>query len=600
MNRASKILISISYFGLFLAYTSANRSPATGYELSIYQSTPLVFWLGVGVTALTSIYLVQTYRGGVQVSGMVTGLLAIISVVSIPYLRGYFYYGRFDALNHLGTVIDMLSGTIEVNEIMYPGLHMFTVGFSLLTGLEPRQALLMTVTVFVGLFLVTAPLATYYVTNNLEIRSTAWLVGPLLLPVLAVRIPRFEPTPTLVALLFLPTCIIVTLNHLEYNNQSVRVVSILVLSGLTLYHPQQTVVYIGSLIVFVTGCLLLQQIGRPIDGYHRLATLTMLGVVIVAVWLSSQPGFTGAVAEVIIGLQSNPTGSGATPQGESVEAVGLTLFEIFMRTFLVEAIAASIVAVTVFGYLLPKTRSTIPVRDRPFTLLSVIIGPASVFLLVFFAIGEQSQFLRYVSYMLVIGTLIVPIGLHWIINENVIGRHSTTIVGLILVVLLLATIPSFHASPYLFQSNQQVTEGQMNGYKKTFDHQEPDTSVTGVTTSVYRHRNALYGKTASEQGRLGLQSVTRAIQPPNNLRSYWRHSYIHYSFNDQNLPNAVERNTYVIVTDRDYADRIELYGGLAYTKTDFEYLDRDPLINKPISNGDAEIYYIRPTTDTGE
>ncbi|WP_276253320.1 hypothetical protein [Halomontanus rarus] len=595
MNRWQKVLLSIGWFGIFLTYTVASWSSASEYELSIYHNTPLLFWVGVAIALTTSIYSVKFQRGIIRGTGVVIGMLAIISVVSIPYLRGYFYYGRFDSLSHLGTVIDMLSGAIAVNEVMYPGTHMFAVALSFSTGLEPRRSLLLLVMIFVLLFFLTAPLASYYLTDDSNVRNTSWLVALLLLPVLVVRIPRFEPTPTLLALLFLPTCVIIVLQYFVKKYKANRLLAIIAFVGLTLYHPQQAVVFVGSLATFIIINSIGRRLGAVANNHNQLNTITVIGIVVISVWLSNQRGFTGAVADVIIGLQSNPTGSGAAPQGESVEAVGLSLFEIFIRTLLVEAVAAIVVAILVFVFLLPKTRPSLPIRYRPFTLLTVMIAPASVFLVIFFAIGEQSQFLRYVSYMLVIGTILVPIGLHWITERIFVRRVSTVIVTVILIIAFLATVPALHSSPYVFQSNQQITEGQVEGYKATFEYQQPDTTIAGVTTSVFRHRNAIYGKAISERGYYNLQPVTRAIKPLNNSRSYWRHSYIHYHFNNQDLPAGIERDTYVVTTDRDYKDRVGLYGGLAYTQDDFDYLNRDPLISKPISNGNAEVYYVEST-----
>ncbi|MCU4974893.1 hypothetical protein OB955_19420 [Halobacteria archaeon AArc-m2/3/4] len=592
MGKLKKILLSVGWFGVFLVYTSANRSPANGYELAVYQATPLLFWVGLGVALLTTLCTVLYYRGKTQKMGIIIGILAIFAFASLPYLRSYFYYGAFDTVNHLGTVVDFLGGYMGIDVVMYPGLHLYASAISLLLGFEPRLSLLLIVGICIGIFVLSVPLVTRFLTQDPEIQATSWVTALLLMPIMGVRIPRFEATPTLIALMFVPICFLSVLLYFNNRRYANRIVVLFTFSALVLFHPQQAVVFISGLFLFTSYIFFRDHIHTSSIRPNQLASITLLSSVILALWLSNQRGFTSAAAGYLESLFTSPSASGATPQSSSVEAVGLTLFQIYTRTLLVETAAAIVVGVVVVAFLVPQIRPTVPVDNRTFTLTVSMFIPAGFFFVIFLAIGSQSQFLRYVSYLLVFGTIVLPIGLHWSIGGVFPSQISVILITIVLVFGLFATIPALHPSPFVFQSNQQLTEGQMSGYEKTFEHQMDGTSITALHTSVFRHRNALYGKAASERGLHGMTPVMEAIKPLNNHRSYWRNSYVHPHFNDQDLPNGVERNTYVVVTDSDYQERVGLYGGLTFTKDDFQYLDRDPRINKPISNGDAEIYYV--------
>lgn len=247
MKPTKKLLFGVGFFGVSLAFLAANQSPASGYELSIYSGTPLLYWVGIGVSLLSAVIIIQTSRGHEQHLGIGIGAFSISSIAGLPYLRGYYYFGRFDPLNQLSSVFEVLSGDINT---MYPGLHLFSGIITKISMLEPRQSLLLLTAIYVLCFILLAPLVTRRLSNDSKIFATAAIFAFLLLPVVGIRIPRIEPTPAFAALCLLPLSFYILHRYLTIDRWEYQVLALILFPAIIILHPQQALVLIGTLVTF--------------------------------------------------------------------------------------------------------------------------------------------------------------------------------------------------------------------------------------------------------------------------------------------------------------------------------------------------------------
>ena len=106
-DRILKLVSCLCFLLITVALLLIDRhSPATGYELSIYESLPPVVWVClVGALAGgTGIIVHQAFAGQSNRSwllGFCILLLATSIFLLLPVLRGYFLYGSADTTAHV-------------------------------------------------------------------------------------------------------------------------------------------------------------------------------------------------------------------------------------------------------------------------------------------------------------------------------------------------------------------------------------------------------------------------------------------------------------------------------------------------------------------
>lgn len=131
-------LVVLSGLAVFIAC----QSPATGYEISIYTSTPIAVWVLIIINIATCVVLLVREASQENPSRRWLFPLSILMVNSIIVLllsvfRDYYAIGS-DTLMHMGFVSDMAAGTIfEYN--IYPLVHM-PLALLVRMGLSPSTA----------------------------------------------------------------------------------------------------------------------------------------------------------------------------------------------------------------------------------------------------------------------------------------------------------------------------------------------------------------------------------------------------------------------------------------------------------------------------
>lgn len=166
-----------------LAVVVAVLHPAKGYELSIYESTPALFWILVVVSTVTSItLLVREAASPRDDNRWVFALIALmansIAVISLSMLRGYFTVGG-DTLMHIGYVRDLLNGVRSpVN--YYPALHLLPAIMTKI-GVPIEKAVSVTPVVSYLFYVVTFYILAKFVWNNRGVTILATTMSALLL-----------------------------------------------------------------------------------------------------------------------------------------------------------------------------------------------------------------------------------------------------------------------------------------------------------------------------------------------------------------------------------------------------------------------------------
>ncbi|RRJ33647.1 hypothetical protein [Halocatena pleomorpha] len=594
----TKPLVTIGFLSLTGAILSAKSVPAVGYELSLYAATPVQFWVGVGV-ALGGALLVAFVSPvrWVRSLALVLAATAVLSVLGLPFIRGYYFYGTADPMTHLGLAKDLDSGRTSPLGIIYPGIHMVAVFINRIVGYSLRRAVLLVTPLFVLVYILFVPLCVRLLVSGPRATTIGVFSALLLLPINHIS-THFRVHPFTLTTLYSAFIVFLLLKAFlsggRYDRRSKQsepvdtvagtfVVLAVVLASVVLYHPQQA---LNVLLLFVTICgvQLLYRLFRsdhPVSKHPRLYAPTLFFFGVYALWTTRTSWFyrladkhLGKIAGYIRG--DTIAGKQIQAQGDSITAIGASLPELFVKLFLLSAVYTAITAVIA---LLSVSHAfdddaTVPESTRLYLSLS-LLPLFGVFLVYFVGSISKMQF-RHLGFLMLLATLLgavgLCIGLDRLSRSVSLPRGGLLFAAVFALMLVLAIAPAYQ-SPYIYKQNVQVTEMQMEGYNQTFEHRADGVPVLGIRMEPTRYADATRGV----QWRLEREKLYRKTVPFNTI---------------SRLQATFESPRYVIVTRLDREREINAYQQLRFSKEGFRSIEHQPGVDRVMSNGEVQLYYV--------
>ena len=597
-NGRFNLALAVGYIALTGATVSAYAAPATGFEVSIYEGTPLAVWVSLGV-ALTLSLLVSFSASGTRlgVVGLVLGGGSVGLVTALPLVRGYRFYGAGDGLTHAGWVTDVASGVLDPFGLFYPGLHTVSLFFSELAGIGPMRSLLLVVLAFTVSFLLFVPLCVRAVTGRTEPAYVGAFVAFCLLPLNHIATHYMEPHPVTQTILFSPVVLYLLIQYVLCERSPLeapltRTGTLLALgtASVVLYPPQQAA---NTLVLFVTvsgiqaGCRLLRR-GGEIRAHRPLYGQAIWLALVFAGWTAGRETFAGALSGVtgeLAGLLfAGGTDAAAVvgQRGSSLGAIGASTSELFVKLLSIPTVFAGLTAFLMLVSLLGRAETTEPDSTallRYFTAGLFVLVPYS---LVFFVGSVSKLFFRNLGFVMVLVTILGAIATYRLADSlserfsPAVGYPALTLfLGAALVFSMVVVFPS----PYVFIASGHVTDDRLEGYEMAFAGQAPGTDIYGVRDGPWRYRHALAGVAGTETGRYAERSIA-----------------------GENLTRAREiasEDRYFVLTRPDVVRETEVYEGLRYSMPQLRSLERQPGIHVVASNGEVTVYRIeaRPVGD---
>lgn len=583
----------IGFITLGFATLLAYDSPATGFELSVYAATPLVFWVGSCFALLVSILVVFSYTDRQTIlAGGVLGGLAMTTILSLPIIRGYRFVGSEDPLSHLGTAADINAGQLAMTESRYPVVH--TLGSILhdATALPLTDVMLLVVVLFIVAYFVFIPLAVRQLTGDTMTTYIAAFSGLLLLPLNHLS-PSTILHPTSQALMFAPAVLFVFFMLYRHRSWPVSLLFLTIAPAYVLLHPQQA----ANLLLFF-GVIALVQIGAHFLQHYRFSRYDewVLPEVLVYggvfwLWVRNLEAFWNSVEAVIAIPFTDTTVAGSTvSRNYSLTVVGGSLVEVFMKLFFVSLIFAVLTALLMIYELFgSRVGLRTLIADKAITpdggrfnpevrYVSYGLLAVGVVFVVYLVGGISDQYFRQLGMLMVLGTILGSITLgrtyRYLTERFSMGVDRATITTFVIICFVL-TIPVVFASPYIYSSSGHVTEQQMAGYETSFDYQSEDIRFDDIRSTTSRYGHAILGKDVPAD------SYYARDEPG-----------VPDHFDDQDLPGFYDEPTYLPVPESDRILDPVLWEGFRFSHADFAYLDTEPGINRVQTNGGYDLYVV--------
>lgn len=611
-NRRYKLLLLVGYLALAVGVLLVRRNPAREYQLGIYQSTPPGLWVGVGV-ALAAAVVASLWATGddrTRTAASLLGVLAALTVFSLPIHLGYFFYGEGDSLSHLGWTTEILNGSLSPLDLLYPGIHTVSAYTAVLTGLPLSTAVMLVVLVFFPLvYLLVVPLCVDLVSG----RERAFVVGSLsallLLPINNVSVhPNAHPTGQ--AIFFAPAVLYVAYRYAVTRADGegrvprgalVALFAVLA-AGVVLTHPQQSLNVVLVLAAGVATQLVVPRLrpDHPVAGHRSLLPPLVVIVGVFATWAPRHSRVSGATTSIFqsILFDGITTGDAVGARDVSLATLGGSLPELFVKLFLPSLVFVLLAGALAVAVVLGRTG-----RDHRGAVALYLVAalvPLGMAFLVFFAASSGDQYFRYVGFTMVPVTILGGVALTNAIDrirgdpDGATDRPGARASGgprdrrltALVVVLFLLVVPlallALHPSPYMYQPSGQVPESHLQGYANSFEHRAADVEFTGIRGGPRRYVDAYYG---TNTARFALDFPGYEDGVPEAV------------FNEATYTSAYPDDRYLVVTQRAYDREAVLYEGFRYTTGGFDALGRTPGVDRVRANGGFELYYVDAGAD---
>lgn len=591
-QRHLKVIASAAFLLLSLGVIAAYNTPMRAFEVSIYAATPLLFWVGVSIAMSVSLWMLF-FRDELRQFGMGLAVVAASAVFLLPRIRGYWYMNRGDSLSHLGIAKDFASGGPIGGQSFYPGIHFVAIVISRVTGIPIRQALMLEVGAIALLFVLITIITVGHLSDRDIDVSIAMFAGIAFLPVSAIGTYMFpHSTSQAIPFAILPLYFFIRLVRPGYYEEPVqsrdKILFLLTFTALVLFHPQQAVNLTVLLGAGWAGLRFTGAYEKPSITYNYTTLFILAGIILVA-WATSFRSIVGGTASLTISIYGIITNFGliqGNPQAQTGTLVvggpvGLAI--LFLKVYGPELIfigGTVIAAIAAYRHRFDDRLQAVV------QLLVIGLVPVGV-VMIGLALGQDVfQGLRYVGFMMAVGTILGAIGLRHGSERFASALPSISmqngsrylIVG-ILVIALVMSGAGLYRSPFVNLPSSGITEQQAAGFGTTLEHRPAHVQVRGMRGNVERFSDGLLGGYEAQNANPPIYHYGQRLPPGTNASTL--------------VQNTTEP-TLVAITSTDRAVEFEIFDGQYQTREGVSSLDRHPSISKVLETGGMTLYYVEP------
>jgi hypothetical protein len=597
MSNYHKIIAILSLLLIAISLLIAHNSPAAGYELDIYKSTPIGVWiciilsfLGGAAIILHQIFTKSYKNSKFWITGLIILILARVTLLYIPYIRGYELWSG-DHISYLGLTKDILLNGHFSSGNFYPITHLFLAQIVLITGIPD----IIVVNLSTALISVIFVLSIYLLAGAINFSRGQQLLATVIAgSVMIAGGYNVILSPNGWSILLLP------LLFYFYFMQGLMVYRILLVIFLVIYpffHPLSALIVIISLaIIEITRRILLhsprQRITNIAPSPKAFSIAAGLMVLVISLsWDLSFQQFEPGIRRIWFEI-SNGIGTGKMSDLmqslNQVNVHGVDFYILLVKMYGMDIILILLSGIGIF-LLLKRLRRSPAMQEKhgvfPLALVFAFVGLLYIAYLVGVPgtreIAEGQWDRRILSYL----ELLLPI-FSIIVLFNLFRKEKfpkLAFVGIISLVTLVSglSVVSLYPSPYVIQPNSQITHMDMSEMSWFINRKDINIDCTDIYYSVPRSADGILGVAASEN---------RADQRAENIVPLKNH--FGYDTNI-NLGDQYPEDRYAALTRIDKILYTSVWQNLdRFNQSDFNKLEQDSTVNKVYSNNEDAVYYI--------
>lgn len=598
-----KVALIFLFSLLSVALVITWNTPATGYEVSIYRSTPLILWVSLISSVIAGIAIVsesitknkldQSYLWKI---GFLLIFMSYAICLALFIIRGYYMWCLGgDPATHIGWIKETLTSGHTPIVVIYPITHIYISEIIFMTSLD-LVILHKIIPLVFGLLCV--------VFMHVFARSLfSHLAEALLASVISCSLAfdwYLNLTPNALANLFFPFTLFLVVRYLQQNSWPWAIALSAVILLYPVFHPVPAI-FMG--VVFLTLWIppILPEITSALNGKKRDAfkfrgfdsilvrPFLMLMIWFVS-WISSFSLWGNTIRSMYqtISLEGEPSKMmDLMDQIKYAQGYGYSVIEVAIRQLWGAIILSILSAISLL--LLWRSLSQGRCQNKslfsfygPFGMLAFIIPALYIFNLKF---GP----LRLVVYVSILGTIFAAYLLTYQLTRERknsilhIASLKTSFVILVIFGLFLGGMLNLYPSPYNLTLSYQTTQSEFAGMAHVYEHRNVSIPLSGITVAPGRLSHSLLVPAERAAQRLPLY-LKEHIAP-------WHFGYDRYS----SISSSYDEETDVIIVQRDkvvYKNYFPEMAQYRFNTQDFERLLEDPGASLLYSNGGLELWKV--------
>ncbi|MBN1600771.1 MAG: hypothetical protein JW915_04135 [Chitinispirillaceae bacterium] len=616
LGHIQKILAVVSFILLGSALMLAYNNPVTGYELDIYASTPLAFWLLVIISILigAAIILTQIVTGGYENSKIwLIGLIVILSsrivLLYFPYIRGYVSW-RGDNIAYLGFIRDILANGDFSSSNVYPVTHIYLSGIINITDLPD----ILVANLSTGIISILAVLFIYMLTGALSSNKRIQILSTLIAgTVMLAAGYNVILSPNGWSVFFLPLLLFL---YLKQDILRYRVLLIIILIIYPFFHPLSTLIVIVMIfIIEITKPVFRRYLRDEIHfntEFHRSTFLAciVIEIAIFGMWMLSHSDYHLNLKifweEIIYGMNTGKLGE-LTSSLDKLNIHGADFIVLLLKMYGTEMILILMMGLGVPLLLFKRFSDNKIDKVSLLTVLCFVIVCGVLYIAYLLGMpgtkvlagGQWDR--RILSYI----TMLLPVFAAILLNRIILSEKPPVYVsylmsykeillkqalrftgGTILIVLLifscLLSIQSLYPSPFMSQPNTQITTTDLKGTEWLLDNVDTESGVDFIASPPENFAMAIIGFDDS----YGKTGFGRYTDPVIDNFGYTAQLVIGSRFT---------ASRYLVVTDYDKIAYTSIWKEVGrFNENDFNVIENDPIVCRVYSNSGMNVYYISP------
>ena len=603
-QRFQKAVLNFLFLLLSVALIITWNTPATGYEASIYRSTPLILWVSLIASVIVGIALVvvaiakdELDRSSFWKIGFLLVFLSYTVCLALFIIRSYYMWCMTgDPASHIGWIKETINTGHIAGGVIYPVIHIYVSEIVFFTGLDLSVLHKLVPVIFSVLFILYMYAFAKTVFSN---TAAALLVGIVSCSIFSTDF-YLNLIPNGLSSLLLPLVLFVIFKYLYQRRLAWAVPLSILMILYPVFHPVPTMV-IG--LVFLT-----LWIPHTIPGVMRyvrereitlsdlknyklkpiLPLLVMLTWFIF--WISLFRIWDNTLRSIFQTIFSEGTPSEAMDLLDKVsyaQGYGYSVIEIGIRQY---GVVMLLFALSVLAVLL-ILRNLYHGRYDKYTL--ALLGPfgvLSIVMPILFLFDLPFNAFRFLHALKLLMSVLSAYALYTIltyIRGTSLPRRTTFAMVIVVVVisgLFMGGMLNLYPSPYNLGMSYHNTHSEAAGMEYVYGHRDVTTPLSGITVAPGRFADALL--TPEERS---IQRLSRYLDDED--KAPWRFGYDM----DSSISSIYSRETDLVIVPKDKVIYVDLFPDMAqhrFTSQDFERLKIDPGVDFIYSNGEFDFFKI--------
>jgi hypothetical protein len=566
----ARILATISLILTILSLVVIENTPAIGYELSIYQSTPMV-WIFLFSSTICGIGIIiyQAFsdnKNNFWSIGLSMVLINIFIILSLHALRGYFYYGSSDHILQIKSIRYIVSTGHFESDNLHPAINIFAAQICEICDLSSdivAKYLPAFFSIFFMIFCVYLLAREVLPERHILIALTATVS---ILPFNSLHVQLYPHT---LSVFLYPLILYSHVRYLKRRSWQFGLLLILFLILLPYSHP-----YGSFVMIFLLPLIELARIIVAKRLYNEKSDKIVLNPAIISFitffwWISSFTIF-GIMLPYIWSSIFNIYQAGPIQEGlavvERLTWVEVIEYNVKMYGDNLVYVALSIVAGVIIFKKIRKREKNVRFLSLLF-IFFITCFPVEFILMIGFP--QRLGRVLNLMYGMVVSPILVGFAVCEIFKKK---KIATVVVTLLFASTFGISILSVYHSPWIFSPSWHITSMDVKGadFFFTYRNSELEFEAMGIDPSLML-------------GKVGL------------IPAHFNYTY------HKPLGESIAHDCYIMINKRCKLANIDpvvskaqlsMLGGWGFDRKDFDNLENDSSVAKIYSNGEFDLFLV--------